>query len=66
VNYATVIPKQSSSGVRLQVAARSGDVIRYTALNAGAPKYEEARAEAQRLYPDRLIVVPMLKEQVPT
>lgn len=66
MSYAVVLPKKSSSGVRLQVAARTGDSIRYTGLNAGAPKYEDARAEAQRLYPDRLIVVPMVGDKVPT
>jgi hypothetical protein len=66
VSYACVIPKQSASGVRLQVAARTGDCIRYFQLEHRAPNYEAARQEAQAKFPDRLIVVPMLGEQVPT
>jgi hypothetical protein len=31
-----------------------------------APNYEDARAEAQGIYPDHTIVIPRLGESVPT
>lgn len=63
--YATILPKQSASGVRLQLAYRQGDLITFVPLENRAPHYEEARQEAQAKLPQRLIVVPMLGEKVP-
>ena len=66
-SYATVIPdERSASGAALRVCARTGDQIARDRLVTMAPHYELARREAQLRYPDRLIVVPMLGEKVPT
>jgi hypothetical protein len=64
--YATVIRQHGSkSECKLVVAARVGSLVVTTNLNAMAPDYESARAEAQAKYPDRTIVVPKLQESVP-
>ncbi len=67
MSYATVIPdERSRSGLGLLVCARAGDKIARDRLETHAPNYELARREARLRYPDRVIVVPMLGEEVPT
>jgi hypothetical protein len=55
MNYATVIPATKNRNGYM-VAARTGDSIRHLRLEAR--DLDAVRAEAQRLYPDRLIVLP--------
>ena len=50
---------------RLVAAAWKGASIVHTALAARRPDYEGARAEAQAMYPGRMIIVPRLKEPIP-
>lgn len=59
--YVTVIHEHNHP-TRLVVCAYHGSTIRLTKLDTYAPHYEEARAEAQALYPDRTVFVPRLGE----
>lgn len=61
--YATVI-HEDRHPTRLLVAARSGSIIRRQRLDTVAPHYEDARAEAAAMYPDRRIVIPRLGEAI--
>lgn len=62
--YATVIPA-SKARRGWMVAARTGSSIVHFRLEAPGVDIEAARAEAQRHYPDRLIVCPTLGEPIP-
>lgn len=63
--YATVIPATKERNGWM-VAARMGASILHVRLEAPGANIEAARAEAQRHYPDRLIVCPTLGEPIPT
>lgn len=62
--YAVVIPATKNRR-GLMVAARTGDTIVHLRLET-YDDLEAARAEAQRHYPDRLIIVPALGDRIPT
>ncbi len=62
--YVTVV-NQHGHPTALLCAARTGAVITHTRLRAMAPAWDDARAEAQALYPDRIVVIPRLGEVVP-
>ncbi len=63
--YATVVHEHGHP-TALLCAARTGAVIVRTRLRAMAPAWDAARAEAQALYPDRIVVIPCLGEDVPS
>ena len=60
-----VVAHQRGHATRLQLNVRHGNTFIHHRLSTYAPHYEDARAEAQQLYPDRLIVVPALGEEIP-
>jgi hypothetical protein len=65
-SYATIIQKpvrRITDVTRLMVCARKGSVITQTPLES--TDFEEARAEAQAMFPDRQIVIPRLGETLP-
>jgi hypothetical protein len=62
-SYCTVIPDERSNTGALLVAARTGCIIQRTRL--GARTYAAARAEAQAMYPDREVIIPMEGQKTP-
>lgn len=55
VSYVTVMPASNNRSGSM-VAARQGDVVTYTRLEAREP--EAMRAEAQRMYPHLTVWMP--------
>ncbi|HEY6415278.1 MAG TPA: hypothetical protein VIX41_03540 [Acidimicrobiales bacterium] len=62
VLHANPVKTERSARPRLVVAVREGASIIHHPLNARAPDYEAARAEAQARWPDRRVIVPRLGE----
>jgi hypothetical protein len=54
--YVTVFPADRASGWR--VAIRIGDIIEHRRLNAAKFDATAARAEAEEMFPDRLVILP--------
>lgn len=65
MNYVCVIRLDKNKSY-LAVASREGSVITHTPLDARAPDWEAARAEARRKHPRKRVIVPDLGERPPT
>lgn len=63
MNYVTVFPATKNRNGWMVSARLTKSLIQQTRLEAPTAKPEEARAEAQRMYPDRLVVMPDDKEK---
>jgi len=66
--YVTIVKDPTTryrNAQRAMASIRQGSVIRQMRLGAQYGDWDTLREEAARMYPDRLVVIPALGEQIP-